>query len=186
MTYNAKQINNKTIFEIYLIFRFIIFISIIIIGGIIITKVVFKINFLQILFLNYGSAVMNPLILINWFSMIFFIIDEKIKPAFIEFHVTDTEIYIKTYNPHSNRWESPFVLFGYKKRLKELKISRTEYNNYTLTIGKFGFKKEIKLQKANDTGFYESSNINISLLGQKNYTNLLLGIDRLRTKICLN
>ena len=180
------MINNKTLFEIYLIFRFIIFITIMIIGGLIITKVLLNIDLFQIIFPGYGSLVENPFIVFNWFSICFLIIDEKIKPAFIEFQVIDEEISIKTYNPHSNKWESPFVLFGYKKRIKELKISRAEYNDYKLIIGKFGFRKELKLQKTNNTGIYESSDINISLLGQKKYTNLLLAIDRLRTKICMN
>jgi hypothetical protein len=55
-----------------------------------------------------------------------------------------------------------------------------------LTIGKFGIKKELRLQKINNDGVYKSANINISLLGQKKYTNLIVAIDRLRTKICLN
>ena len=70
--------------------------------------------------------------------------------------------------------------------MKQLRISREEYNDYTLTIGKFGFRKELKLQKTNNTGVYKSSTINISLLGQKDYTNLIVAIDRLRTRICLN
>ena len=119
--------------------------------------------------------------------MVFFIlIDEKVKPAYIEFEIIEDEIIIKTYNPHSNRWESPFALFGYKRRIKELKMNREEYNNYWLTIGRFGLKKELKLQKINNDGVYKSSNINISLLGQQKYTNLILAIDRLRSKICLN
>ena len=150
------MISNKTIFEIYLIFRLIIFISIMIVGGMIITKVLLKIDLFQILFPDYRSLEVNPLIIINWFSICFFIIDEKIKPAFIEFNIFDNEITIKTYNPHSNRWESPFVLFAYKKRIKELKINREEYNNYILNIGKFGFRKELKLQKTDDTGIYNS------------------------------
>jgi len=180
------MINNKILFEIYLFFRLFIFITIMIIGGMIITKVLLNMDLFQSIFPNYGSAFKNSLIVFNWFSISFLIIDEKIKPAFIEFHIFEDEISIKTYNPHSNRWESPFVLFAYKKRIKELKINREEYNDYTLAIGKSGFRKEIKLLKTDNTGFYQSSNINISLLGQKKYTNLLLAIDRLRTKICLN
>jgi len=180
------MITNKTIFEIYLIFRFIIFITIILVGSLIISKSLLKIDLFQFIYPNYGSLEVNPLIVLNWFSICFIIIDERIRPAFIEFQVSDDEITIKTYNPHSNRWESPFVLFAYKKRIHEFIISREEFNNYKLTIGKFGFHKELKLQKTDNTGIYKSSDINISLLGQKNYTNLILAIDRLRTKICLN
>ena len=178
--------SNKIIFEIYMIFRFIIFITIIIIGVLIISKALLKIDFIQFIYPDYGSLELNPLIALNWLSICLIIIDEKIKPAFIEYQISDDEIIIKTYNPHSNRWESPFVLFAYKKRIHEFIISREEFNNYKLTIGKFGIHKELKLQKTDNTGIYKSSDINISLLGQKNYTNLILAIDRLRTKICLN
>jgi hypothetical protein len=180
------MINNKTQFEIYLIFRLFIFITIIIISGIIITRVLLKIDLVQMIFPNYESVEENPLMLLNWFSAFFLIIDERIKPAFIEYQLNEDEIRIKTYNPHSTRWESPFVLWGYKKRIKVLKINREEYTNYNLTIGKFGIKKELRLQKINNDGVYKSANINISLLGQKKYTNLIVAIDRLRTKICLN
>src|ERR1035437_7855143 len=146
------MINNKTLFEIYLILRLFVFITIIIIGGMIITRVLLKIDLVQIIFPNYGSYVENPLMAINWFSICFLVIHEKIKPAFIEYQLIEDEIRIKTYNPHSTSWESPFVLFGYKKRIKVLKINREEYTNYNLTIGKFGIKKEIRLQKINHDG----------------------------------
>ena len=177
------MINNKLLFEVYMIVRLLIFITFIIIAGIIVSRLILKIDLIPSIFSNESK---NSLIILNWIMVFFILIDEKVKPAYIEFEIIEDEIIIKTYNPHSNRWESPFALFGYKRRIKELKMNREEYNNYWLTIGRFGLKKELKLQKINNDGVYESSNINISLLGQQKYTNLILAIDRLRSKICLN
>ena len=173
-------------FDIYLIFRMIIFIAIIIIGGIVISKVLLKIDFFQNIFPNYSSVIENPLMVLNLFLICLILIDERIKPAFIEYQLIEDEIIIKTYNPHLNRWESPFILFGYKNRFKEYKISRVDYKDYSLTIGKLGLRKELKLQKIDNNGIYETSNINISLLDIRKYTNLIISIDRLRTKFCLN
>jgi len=178
-----KMINNKLLFEVYMIVRLLIFITFIIIAGIIVSRLFLKIDLIPSIFSNKSK---DSLIILNWIMVFFILIDEKVKPAYIEFKIIEDEIIIKTYNPHSNRWESPFALFGYKRRIKELKMNREEYNNYWLTIGRFGLKKELKLQKINNDGVYESSNINISLLGQQKYTNLILAIDRLRSKICLN
>ena len=178
-----KMINNKLLFEVYMIVRLLIFITFIIIAGIIVSRLFLKIDLIPSIFSNESK---NSLIILNWIMVFFILIDEKVKPAYIEFEIIEDEIIIKTYNPHSNRWESPFALFGYKRRIKELKMNREEYNNYWLTIGRFGLKKELKLQKINNDVVYESSNINISLLGQQKYTNLILAIDRLRSKICLN
>jgi len=178
-----KMINNKPLFEVYMTVRLLIFITFIIIAGIIVSRLFLKIDLIPSIFSNKSK---DSLIILNWIMVFFILIDEKVKPAYIEFEIIEDEIIIKTYNPHSNRWESPFALFGYKRRIKELKMNREEYNNYWLTIGRFGLKKELKLQKINNDGVYESSNINISLLGQQKYTNLILAIDRLRSKICLN
>lgn len=180
------MISNKKLFETYLIIRMIIFISIIIIGGMVISKILFKIDFYQDLLPNNKSLVESPLMILNLLLLCFIIIDEKVKPAFVEYQLVEDEIIIKTYNPHSNRWESPFILFGYTKKIKELKVSREDYKDYSLIIGKLGFRKELKLQRIDNNGIYESSNINISLLNTLKYTNLILSVDRLRTKFCLN
>jgi hypothetical protein len=177
------MINNKTLFEIYLSLRTIFFIVLAIFIVIIITTKLLQIEFFSFRFSVYDYVQMNAM---NGFIICFLWISEKIKPAFIEFHLTGNEIIIKTYNPHLNRWESPFILFRYKKRIREIKIRRDEYIDYKLTIGKFGLQKELKLQKLYNNGVYETSNINISLLGRKKYTNLILAIDRLRTNIFLN
>lgn len=168
-----KRISNKTLFEFYLILRLIIIIILVIITGMIITTSFTRIDFFQILFSNYGDEGKYTLIIFNWFLIFFLIIDERIRPAFIEFHLIEDEIIIKTYNPHLNSWESPFILFGYKRKIRELKVSREEYNNYQLTIGKFGVRKELRLQRTNNNGVYETSDISLSLLRQKEFTNLI-------------
>jgi len=170
------MINNKILFEVYLIVKLIVLILLIIIGGIILSRLFLKIDLIPLLFSHEGK---NSLLFLNLLLVCSILIDERIKPAYIEFEIIDDEIIIKTYNPHSNRWESPFAIFGYKRRIIELKMSRKEYNDYWLTIGKFGLKKELKLQKINNDGVYESSSINISLLGQKKYTNLLSVLNKL-------
>jgi len=176
-----RMINNKTLFEIYLILRAIIFCSVIILTGMIITSFFIKIDFFQVLFSNYSDDGKSTLIIFNWVLICLLIIDERIiKLAFFEFQLTANEIIIKTYNPHLNRWESPFILFGYKKGITELKISKEEYSNYKLTIGKLGLRKELRFQKMNNNGVFETSDVSISLLRKKEYMNLISDLDRLK------
>jgi len=175
-----RMINNKTLFETYLILRAIIISTVMILVVMIIMSSFTKIDFFQVLFSNYRDDGKYTLITFSWILIYFIIIDERIRPAFIEFQLTADEIIIKTYNPHLNRWESPFILFGYKKRIKELKIGKEEYSNYKLTIGKFGLRKELRLQKINNNGVFETSDVSISLLRKKEYTNLISDLDGLK------
>jgi hypothetical protein len=174
------MINNKTVFEFYLISRLIIMITLVVLTGIVLTSTFIKIDFIQHLIPNYVNRGKDTLIIFSWVLIFFILIDERIKPAFIELHFIEDEIKIKTYNPHSNRWESPFILFGYKKRIKELKIIREDYTDYHVTIGKFGFRKELSLQKTNNNGVSKTSDISISLLGQKKYTNLISSLNKFK------
>ena len=174
------MINNKTVFEIYLILRLLIMITLVVLSGIVLTSTFIKIEFIQHLIPNYDNKGKDILLIFNWVLICFILLDERIKPAFIEFHFIEDEIKIKTYNPHSNRWESPFILFGYKKRIKELKINREDYTDYHLTVGKFGFRKELSLQKTNNNGVYKTSDISISLLKQKEYKNLISALDKFK------
>ena len=180
LKYN-RMITNKTLFEIYLILRVIIFITLIIISGMIITTSFTKIDFFQIIFSNYRNEGKYTLMAFDWFLIFCLLIDSRIKPAFIEFRFIKDEMIIKTYNPHQNKWESPFILFGYKKRIKELRIRREEYSDYKITIGKFGFRKEVRLQKTNNKGVYETSDISISILKQKEYMNLISDLYKFKT-----
>ena len=178
-----QMINNRSVFEFYLITRFIISLFPIIFIGLIILAKAGGINIFQLEFSDYRSyGIYLFLALVFLFS----IICELIRPTFVEFDFKSDEIIVKTYSPDLYRKSATFALFGYKKRIREFKISREEYNDYKLTIRKFGMYKELKLQKANDNGVYESPKINISLLSPKKYTNLILAIDRLRIKMSMN
>ena len=106
------MINNKTLFEIYLILRLIIFSTLIITGVILITASVLNIAVFQSLYSNVGKDALTSLV---WFSVCCIVIDERIKPAYIEFHFLIDEIRIKSYHPHSNRWESPYVSWVQKE-----------------------------------------------------------------------
>ena len=181
-----KIISNKTLFEIYLIFRMIIIIDIIVIGAIVITNVLLRIDFLQAIFSNYRNGGKLTLLEFSMFFLLLIQIDEIIKPAFVELNIIKEEIIISTYNPHLNKWESPFILFGYKNRINKLNVRRDEYIDYKLTITKFGLRKELRLQKINNNEVYETPNINISLLRKKEYTNIISTLTDLRTKIYLN
>jgi len=174
------MISNKTLFEVYLILRFVVFITLLIVWGMIITMSFTKMDFFQIIFFNNRNDCKDALLMFNWFLICLVMIDERIKPGFIEFYCTEDLIIIKIYNPHLNKWESPFVLFGYKQRTRELKISREEYNDYKLITGKFIFRKELRLQKTNNNGVYETLDISISLLRQKEYANLISVLDKLK------
>ena len=177
------MINNKVLFEIYLILRAIIFCSVIILTGMIIMSSFTKIDFFQVLFPNYRDEGKYTLIIFNWVLICLLIIAERIKPAFFEFQITANEIIVRVYNPHLYKWESPFILFGYKKRIKELKIGKEEYRNYKLSIGKLGLRKELRLQKINNNGVFETSDVSISLLRKKEYSNLISDLDELKTKV---
>jgi hypothetical protein len=65
-------------------------------------------------------------------------------------------------------------------------ISRQAFNNYRILIEKAGLRKSLILQKIENGKLYESKPINISFLGVKKYTALILSIDRLKEKITLN
>ena len=177
------MINNKSAFEFYLILRLVIFLLPTIFLGLILSARVGWIDIFQLLFHGFRYVgIYFFLALVFLFSLI----GELIRPTFVEFDFKSDEIIVKTYSPDLYRKSATFALFGYKKRISEFKISREEYNDYKLTIRKFGMYKELKLQKANDNGVYKSPKINISLLSPKKYTNLILAIDRLRIKMSMN
>ena len=177
------MINNKTAFEICLIIRFVIFLVPAIFVGLIFAARIGGIDLFQLVIHDF---IYFALCLFLALAFIFSITSEIIKPTFVEFDFASDEIVVKTYRPDLYKKSAPFALFGYKKRIIEFKISKEEYNDYKLTIGKLGIYKELKLQKTNNDGVYDSPKINISLLGQKKYTNLILAVERLRTKISMN
>ena len=124
--------------------------------------------------------------------LIFSLFEVVLKPSYFETLIYEKEIIIKTFSLDlrngfvRNGLRNFILLFAYKKYLKEIKLSKQEYNGYKLIIDKSGFRRILVLQKINKYGIYETSELNISLLTQKKYTNLILSIDRLKGKVNLN
>ncbi|MRT94064.1 hypothetical protein [Ancylomarina sp. 16SWW S1-10-2] len=120
-------------------------------------------------------------------SMLIFIFDYFIKPAYFEAKISNGRLNIKTYNPSKRFFILRFVsMLNYKKNTIEYVIDRQSYNNYKVSIGLWGLRKYIRLQKIDKSEIFESKSINISFLGLKKYTNLILSLDRIKEKITLN
>lgn len=118
--------------------------------------------------------------------ILFILLEFLVKPTYIEISICGSEVSLKTFIPNINNGFRFFMMFKYRDHLTELKISPTEYNNYSLTIGALGFRKILTLQKIENGKVFQTAEINISMLGQKKYTLLVLSLDRLRSKINLN
>jgi len=109
-----------------------------------------------------------------------------IKPGYFEAIISFGQIRIKSYNPNTRNGFSIFFMLFYNKYLLEHTIERQSFNNYRILIERFGFKKSLILQKMENGKLFESKPINISFLGVRKYTDLILSIDRLKEKISLN
>lgn len=173
-----NQIDNKKGFQIYVIINLI-----------------FSIFGFSIGILSFRGIMPQDWVFINvlkpyfGFLVVFIVLgifEFAIKPSYIEIVINEREIILRSFNPNIHNILRFILVFRYKKRLKELKLSKQEYNDYKLLIDRFGLRKRLILQKINKGGIFETSEINISLLGQKKYTNLILSIDRLKGKINLN
>ena len=112
--------------------------------------------------------------------------DYLIQPAYIEFQILHSEIRFKSFNPNRNNKFRICLMLFYKRYLIEQTINQQFYNNYILNIDRFGLRRNLILQKLENGVLYQSKPINISFLGIKKYTNLILSIDRLQEKITLN
>jgi len=118
--------------------------------------------------------------------VIFQLFDYTIKPAYFEALILNGEIRFKTFAPNKyNKFRFIYMIF-YKKYLTEYTLSRQSYNGYRIIIDRFGLRKFLILHKTEKGKLYQSKPINISLLGMKKYTDLVLSIDRLHEKITLN
>lgn len=175
------MINNKTEIRIYQLFKIsFILVLLIFILSMTITKTIGN------QYIIISKDLFYSLFALNFIMSILMLIIEKLQPTYIEFHSQNNEIIIKTYEPNPRSLKSFLNFLGYRKNMKEYRVNRDEFTNYKLTVGRFGFRKELKLQRTNNNKVYESASINLSFIGQKNYTNLVLAIDRLCKKICLN
>jgi hypothetical protein len=172
------QIDNKQGFRIYIIVNLIISIFGFTIGILSIRGVITQDwSFIRVLKPYIGLIVV---------FIVFGLFEFAIKPSYIETIINEREIIIRTFNPNIRNGLRFILMLGYRKHLSELRLSQNEYNDYKLMIDKCGLHRILILQKINKSGIYGSSEINISLLGQKKYTELILSIDRLRSKINLN
>jgi len=120
------------------------------------------------------------------FIGILLLITRFISPFYFECILKQNEIRIRFFNPERrNTLQFLFVMFSLGN-LKEHILNRKSYNGYVLKIGKLGFKKQLILKMINEGKIYDSKPINISFLGIRKYTELILALDRLKEKINLN
>jgi len=174
----GTKIDNKKGFQIYIIVNLIFSIIGFLVGILSIQGIITQDwSFIEII---------KPYIGLIAIFIVFGLFEFAIKPSYIETKINEREIIIRTFNPNNRNGLRFILILGYEKHLRELRLSQNEYNDYKLVIDNFGLRRILTLQKINKTGIYETSEINISLLGQKKYTELILSIDRLRGKINLN
>ncbi|HEX2935449.1 MAG TPA: hypothetical protein VHO72_08865 [Bacteroidales bacterium] len=109
-----------------------------------------------------------------------------IKPAYFEAVFSTGQIVIKTFNSNKMNGLRLLSMFNFDKYSATIVINKQLYNNYKITIDRFGFRKILTFQKIENNSIYESKPFDISLLGAKKYTNLILLVDRLREKVTMN
>lgn len=175
------MISNKTEFRMFQYLKLLFLIILVVLFSLLTIK---KLMGLETLHLS--SDFLAGILILNFIISMAILIIERLKPTYIEFYVLNDEIIINTHISNPRSFKAIIDLFNYKNNMIEYRISRDEFTNYKLSIGKLGLRKELKLQKTNNNNVYESTGISLSLLGQKNYTNLILSIDKLCNKICLN
>lgn len=173
-----NQIDNRKGFRIYIIVNLIISLLGFTIGFLSIRGVITQDwNFIEIIKPNIGFIAV---------FIAFGVFEFAIKPSYIETIINEREIIIRTFNPNIRNGLRFILMLGYRKYLTELRLSQNEYNDYKLLIDKCGLRRILTLQKINKSGIYKTTEINISLLGQKKYTELILSVDRLKGKMNLN
>jgi hypothetical protein len=173
------NINNRISFNFYAWFNFIIFILFLICWVFISLRIITGNKTI--------IQVTDPFFIIVMIIFLFLKVFEIIiRPGFFEAEINFGQILIKTYNPDIKNKAYIFKTLFYNKQLQVHSISRQAFNNYRVLIDKSGLRKSLILQKIENGKLYESKPINISFLGVKKYTNLILSIDRLKEKINLN
>lgn len=174
-----QNINNRLAFNIFVIISFCLTFNII---------VFFAIFLFESISGNKTFIHQSVIFVITSFMLyLFFVLfNLLIQPAYFEARINFGQIYIKSFNPNKKNGFRFFLMLFYQRYSIEHIIARQSYNNYRIEIERFGFKKNLILQKTENGLLYESKPINISFLGAKKYTDLLLSIDRLKEKISLN
>jgi hypothetical protein len=178
MNMTNNRIDNRQGFRIYIIVNLII------------SLLGFTIGFLSIRGVITQDwsflVIIKPYVGLIAVLIAFGLYEFAIRPSYIESIINEREIIIRTFKPNIGNGIRFVHMLKYRKHLSELRLSHNEYNDYKLLIDKCGLHRILTLQKINKGGIYESTEINISLLGQKKYTELILSIDRLKGKIKLN
>jgi hypothetical protein len=174
-----NKIGNKLGFNIYVWINFCLFIFLIL--YLIILYFAINSNF-RILPQGFDNFVIIGFII----AILLQLFDYFIKLTYFEAKFTNGQIIIKTFSPNKNIRIRFLSLLNYNKRLTELIIDRQFYNSYKISIDRFGFRKNLILQKIDNGKIYESSPINISFFGTKKYTDLILSIDSLKEKLIMN
>lgn len=181
------MINNRNAFKIYITISLLLYFSMffLIIGSIpgIINK---DLSIIRFLILHFGIISIIVLSVFFLFYGIAILFDYLLKPSYIEADFRESEVVIRTFR---SEWKNLIKLnsvLHYQNHLNEIRVTKQEYNDYKLLIDNFGLRRRLIIQKINKAGIHESSEINISLIGLKKYSELILLIDRLKGKLNLN
>ena len=174
-----NKIDNKLAFNIYVWVNLSIYV--LVLGYLLFFSLAFKNNDRSLINRLIEYILIGPLLVV--ISQLF---EYFIQPAYFEYQILYDEIRFKSYNPNRNNRFRFFLIIFYKRHLIEQTISKQTYNNYTIKFDRFGFRKNLILQKLENGNLYQSKPINISFLSIKKYTDFILSIDRLRDKINLN
>jgi hypothetical protein len=176
------SINNKSAFNIYVWINFCLTICVLAIFIIFLTENILN----RRIPVHDSKDYVNTLIIIVISYMILKTLEFLIIPTYFEATVSFGQINIRSFNPNKKNGFRFFLMLFYRKHLIIHTIERQSYNNYRILIERFGIKKSLILQKTENGILYESSPINISFLGVRKYTDLILSIDRLKEKFSLN
>jgi len=174
-----NNINNRKVFNIYVWTNFCLFL--IFLFYLLISLVVYTtgnknlIHYIGIYFLIVAIV-----------GFIINILSFFIKPGYFEAIISFGQIRIKSYSPNFKNGFTIYFMIYYNKYLIEHTIERQSFNNYRILIERFGFRKSLILQKMENGKLLESTPINISFLGARKYTDLILSIEKLKEKISLN
>ena len=174
-----QNISNRLAFNIYVIISFCLTFIIVVLFSFFLIESISG----NKLFIHQSILFVNT---VFFLYILFVLISLLIQPAYFEAKINFGQIYIKSFNPNKKNGFRFFLMLFYQKYSTEHIIARQSYNNYRIEIERFGFKKKLILQKTENGKLYESKPINISFLGAKQYTDLLLSIDRLKEKMSLN
>jgi len=173
------RITNRLIFNIYvwanftLLIIFLIFQSALIVG--------YKTANKELIHYAIFTSVIVVLA-----TIIIRIFDYLVKPAYFEATIGFGHIHIKSFNQVKNHGFDFLQMLVYQKYLIVHKLDRQSFTSYKINIELSGFRKSLILQKMENGKLYESKPINISFLGARKYTDLILSIDRLKEKISVN